>query len=589
MKKNGWFILSLLMAAALVLSSCTSATTTAPTGAQTVTGQTTTTATATTTTTPAAPVVDTGPKYGGTIRVTAWGEPVGWDSAYTMYSQLIYMRPVVGQLVTIDWWKGPQGSNEYSYQLPWVAPPDNQKTGDLAESWEIIDTTTIVFHIREGVMWQDKTGIMGPREFTADDVVKNFERFMVTPAHLFTTDVNKPVSVVAVDRYTVEIKTNNPNWYLLNVSIPMYFPMMAPEVFEEFGDATDWRNLTGTGPWRLTDFVAGSAITYKRNDNYWMKDPEGRNLPYLDGMTVLIIPEVETQLTALRSGQLDVMQSIAWDDAESLEITNPELERKGLVSTVVVKLLFDMKAPPFGPNDDADGLLVRRAAMMAIDRKGIIEGYYQGNAQTVTSPMAPGLRPILEVANLPESSRELFEYNPDKARQLLIDAGYPNGVKVTIGTDQSLAEVFTLVKAMWDDIGIETELTIGDGGAHWGILLSHAMSGAMHAQWGFSAGGPAMDSRGGVITYFNLSDVQDDDMNVIYDLLDDEWDSDARLDLYADLYLRAISQAYEIPMPVEFVYNYWQPYVGGYSGEMGVGYAGPLGYIDYIWIEEDLR
>jgi len=587
-------MVSLLMAAALVLSSCASEDT-GTTGPQTVTDEVVETGEATTVTTPTettevvAPVVDTGPKYGGTIRITAWGEPVGFDPAKTMYSQLIYIRPVASQLQTIDWWKGPAGSNEYKMELPWVTPPDDLKTGDLAESWEIPDHTTIIFHLREGIMWQHKSGIMEAREFTADDVVYNFERFMASETHLFYTDPKHPISATAIDRYTVEIKYNEPSFYSLTWTVGMYFPMIAPEVIEQFGTGSDWRNLTGTGPWMLTDYVSGSALSYKRNDNYWMKDPEGRDLPYLDGINVLIIPELETRLTALRSGQLDVMQSVAWDDAESLEMTNPELERKPLINTVVIKLLLDHKSPPFGPTNDPDALKVRQAAQIAIDRQGIIDGYFQGNGQTVTNCMAPGLAPAADVENLPPEAAQLYEYNPEKARELLAEAGYPNGIKVTLATDVNLAEVFTLVKAMWDDVGIETEMSIGDGGAHWGILLSHEWSGAMHAQWGFGSGGPAMDSRGGVVVYFNLADVQDDEMNALYDLYDDEWDGQKRLDLGAQLYVRANELAAEIYMPVDNLYNYWQPWVGGYSGEMGNGYAGPMGYLDYIWIEESLR
>ncbi|KKL25760.1 hypothetical protein LCGC14_2402070, partial [marine sediment metagenome] len=520
------------------------------------------------------PVVDAGPKYGGTMRITAWGEPVGWDPAKTMYSQLIYMRPVASQLLTIDWWKGPQGTGENPMDLPWIAPPDSLQVGDLAESWEITDHTTVVYNLREGIMWQDKPGIMEPREFVADDVVHNFERFMASEVHIFATDPKHPVSATALDKYTVEIKMNEPSFYQLHTTIPMYFPMVAPEQIEQYGDATDWRNLTGTGPWMVSDYVVGSAVTYERNDNYWMKDPEGRDLPYLDGLSVMIIPEIQTRLTALRSGQVDIMQGVTWQAAEELEETNPELERRSIVNTVVIKLLLDHKNPPFGPTGDPDALKVRQAANMAIDRQGIIDGYFQGNAQTVTNCMAPGLAVAAAVENLPPEAAQLYEFNPERARELLVEAGYPEGLKVTLATDSTsvnLADMFTLVKSMWDDVGFDTELVVGEAASHWGILLSHNWSGAIHAQWGFSTGPGAWDARDGVVTYFNLADVQDDELNDIYDALDDEWDGQARIDLAADSYVRANELASEIYMPVDNLYNYWQPWVGGYSGEMGNG------------------
>jgi len=602
MKRKAWLVVSLLLAATLVLSAC-GADDTGTTGPQTVTGEVVETDQPTTVTTPTdteeevAPVVDTGPKYGGTIRVTAWGEPVGWDPAFTMYSQLIYTRPVAGQLISFDWWKGPAGTNEWPYELPWVWPTDNILKGDLAESWEMTGPTTLVYNLRQGVMFQDKPGIMSAREVTADDVVLSMERYMTTEAHLFTTDVNAPNAATAIDKYTVQIDTNMKDWVMMMMRIPTYFPIIPPEVVEQFGDMTDWRNVTGSGPWMLIDYVSGSSIAYKKNPNYWMKDPEGRSLPYADGFLCLIIPEVQTQLTALRSGQLDIMQTVEWDDAEALEKTNPELERRGVLYQSAMKLAFDQKGPPFGPTNDPDALLVRRAASLAIDHEGIIEGYYQGNARIITSTMPPGLTEVLELENLPESSRELWEYNPDKARELLAQAGYPNGLQVTLGAQSAAGgagttdtEIAEMVKAMWDAVGIVTEVVPNEGGSHWAKLLSHdVMENGMIHPWGYDVNTSFYDSRGGAAAYFNVAEIMDDDINAIYDLLKDAWDLDERVDLTAQRFLRSIDLAVEVFLPGRYVYNYWQPWIGGYSGELPIGYGGPLAYVNYSWIEESLK
>ena len=105
-----------------------------------------------------------------------------------------------------------------------------------------------------------------------------------------------------------------------------------PEVIKEHGDASDWRNLVGTGPFELTNYVEGTVVTYARNPNYWGYDekyPQNR-LPYVDEVRSPIMPEEATRIAALRSGKVDflgyasVLRSV--DQAESLERTNPEIE-----------------------------------------------------------------------------------------------------------------------------------------------------------------------------------------------------------------------------------------------------------------------
>ena len=84
-------------------------------------------------------------------------------------------------------------------------------------------------------------------------------------------------------------------------------------MIKEHGDVKDWRNLVGTGPFEITDWVEGSSITWTKNPNYWGYDekyPENR-LPYIDGMKMLVIPDVATRVAALRSGRIDVMAMFA--------------------------------------------------------------------------------------------------------------------------------------------------------------------------------------------------------------------------------------------------------------------------------------
>ena len=600
MKRKAWLVVSLLMAAVMVLSSCASEET-GTTGAQTVTGQVvggdqTTTGTTTTTDTGETVVTPTDeePKYGGTLKILSTGDPQGWDPALSQMGLTVWARPVCSILVTHDWWKGPAGTNEWSFADINGRPPDEILKGDLAESWEIPSDTSVIYHLRQGIMWQDKPGVMSAREVTADDIVWNWERFTSTPTHDYGTPGrdNPITSIVAIDRYTVEFTWEEPNYARPVETIGTIWFMIPPEVVEQYGDMTDWRHVTGSGPFALTDYVSGSSISYERNPNWHFKDPEGRSMPYLDGIQVLVIPEVTTQVTAMRSGQLDFVHawnSFAWEDAESLIETNPELLYKKQIVSSVLQVKFDMKAPPFGPNGDEDARKVRRAAHMAIDYQGLAEDYYQGNAEIVptTMPSSYGIE-ALKIENLTESSRELFEYNPEKAKELLAEAGYPNGIKITftVGYD---AEEFQLIKAFWDDVGIETELNVVDYGALTGIVWGGTMEDATMHWWGlyFDTGWPYYSNEDGSSHQLNVSGVQDDEINRLVDAVNESMDTAERWELATELHLRIIDQCWEAQMPVEYKYNFWQPWLKGYHGENTLAYAGPIDLIPYLWLDKD--
>lgn len=286
-------------------------------------------------------------------------------------------------------------------------------------------------------------------------------------------------------------------------------------------------------------------------------------------MTLLIIPDVSTQQTALRSGQIDMINgfsSVSYLNAQELMDTNPELEFMRKASSASGLILLDMKDRPFGPNGDEDALKVRKAAHMAIDFESLIEDYYEGKAQMVTSNNSPsmGFEELL-VENLPPETREMFEYNPERARELLAEAGYPEGLKVTltVGWEQ---ELFSLIKAFWDEVGIETEIDMMDSGAMYGKLYGFTLEDATYVAWGTSVEvGWRYSWRTNKVTGTetkmsgNFNDIYDPVINEIQIRLTDEMDYDKSLDLVVEMQLAHIAGAYEINMPLPYSYNFWQP------------------------------
>ena len=151
--------------------------------------------------------------------------------------------------------------------------------GALAESWEMPDDKTVIVKVRQGVHWHDKPPMNG-RELTAHDIEYNFHRMMglgsgFTEPSTYTFGLKNLSfeSITATDESTVVFGLKQPNLgtliSILDDRLAWIYP---PEVIEEYGDAGDWRNLVGTGPFMLTDWVEGSSLTWTKNPDYWGYD-----------------------------------------------------------------------------------------------------------------------------------------------------------------------------------------------------------------------------------------------------------------------------------------------------------------------------
>ena len=153
--------------------------------------------------------------------------------------------------------------------------------------------------------------------------------------------------------------------------------IMAPEAADRYGLPLDWGNSVGTGPFILTDFVPGSRIHMERNPNYWGTDPIGpglgNQLPYIDAFEYLIIPDLSTRLAALRTGKIDQMGSMQYEDAETMRETAPDLlEGEGPLGGAAYYVYMNTQREPF------DSLEVRRALLMAVDLELVKESLNHG-------------------------------------------------------------------------------------------------------------------------------------------------------------------------------------------------------------------
>lgn len=406
------------------------------------------------------------PRYGGTITVTTLIDYEHTDPWYN-WNGTMSASPVLEKLGIGDW---SIPKERYGFTSGFV--PVDVITPHLAESWEMPDSTTVIFHIRRGIHWHDKPPVNG-REFDAYDVEMSIQRVIGTGpfadqgpspyAHMIKSA--QIVSARATDPWTVEVKVAEPS--LLSLSA-MYWQSwegswISPrEVIEQYGDHRNWRHLVGTGPFMLEDHVDGVSWTYQSNPNYWYRDTRfpGMRLPFADKLRVLVIPDRATQIAALRSGKIDVLTGLTIEEARAIERSNPEMRifyaRSGGLNR---ESTMQVTRPPF------DDLRVRQAMQKAIDVPAIAEHYYFGRA--TSAPYGLGGPAVVELGwdagseDWPESVREGYRYDPAGAKRLLAEAGYPNGFSFTY--DASPADDLDrvqLYKYYWSLIGVETKINV---------------------------------------------------------------------------------------------------------------------------------
>ena len=369
-------------------------------------------------------IVYTAPEYGGTLTYGSSSEPPNSDAMVGGISAGFAASGVVEKLGIANWGIDRSVNNLANEYLL-----EDHFTGALAERWDIPDPSTYIFHIRQGVRWHDKAPMNG-RELTADDVVYNIERWRTSDQNTRYPAMSWE-SVTATDRYTVEVKLVDPPLDALSVLIDDNIGFVnAPEAIEQHGDVADWRNLVGTGPFMLTDWVDGSSMTWVKNPDYWGHDekyPENR-LPYTDELVRLIMPDQATRISAMRTGQIDYLghnsngRFTTVDPVESLQRTNPELRVNAMYFVAGESNAFNVTKPPF------DDIRVRHAIQMAVDLDTINNTFYKGLMRP--EPMG-SLQPFtgnaIPYAEWPEEVKQYYRYDPEAAEKLLDEAGYPRG------------------------------------------------------------------------------------------------------------------------------------------------------------------
>ncbi len=312
----------------------------------------------------------------------------------------------------------------------------------LATEWKRVDELTWEFKLRQNVTFHDGT------PFTADAVKKTIARVLDKKTASPRASLFKMIKEVKViDDHTVQLITEYPFAPLLSTLAHYAGGIISPKAIEEQGDKLG-QNPAGTGPFKFESWTPGQEITMAKNENYWGDKAK------VDKVVFKVIPEDTTRMAMIEAGEAHLAEPVPVNDVERVQSSaSATLHRSDALGIDYIG--FNLKKKPF------DDVRVRQAISYAIDTDAILKGVYNNVGSKATAPMGPavwGHNPNLKG----------YEYNINKAKELLAEAGYANGFSTTIWTNdnkerQNLAEV---VQSQLKGIGINLEIKVVEWGAY---------------------------------------------------------------------------------------------------------------------------
>lgn len=385
----------------------------------------------------------------------------------------------------------------YHIFQPLVAMDADQKLQPaLAKSWEATDDTTWTFKLDE------KARFSNGEPFTAQDVVFSFCRILNNETGIGsggTNTVRRIASIETPDERTVLLKTAAPQPVLPNelARIPMiwsgivkhgkltYAPKEGCGVTSPWPAVNDFnsgKDVIGTGPYMLKSYVKGSGIVLERNEKYWGE------LPAWKEVRMTAVPSAGPRLTGLLAGDFDLIENPAARDLKRIKESGFGHTVKPSVRIMFFQLDAGREQSPLVKSPKGDNPLqnakVRQAMSLAIDRKTIVERIMDGVALPANQFIPAGMFGSIDQA-------PALEYNPKKAKELLAEAGYPDGFELTLSATNDRyindAQVTQAVAQYLSRIGIKTQVDTVTSSVYFPKRAKREMSAALGG-WGQETG-----------------------------------------------------------------------------------------------------
>lgn len=327
----------------------------------------------------------------------------------------------------------------------------------LASKFEFTSDTTLEFWLREGITFHNG------ETFDARSVTTSVARMQDEDegSHLIRNFASI-VDVEVVDDYHVTMHLSGPDAQLLHALTRL--PMVPPDHYAEVGQAEFAQNPIGSGPFKFVEYVIDSHTIFEANPDYWDGSPKGK--PLVAEVIMRVIPEPTTRVSELVTGGVDLIAAVPLDqrsvvtDAGMTNISYAD----GRVAVARINSSNIGVSAEAAEGEAARGfealtdVRVRQALNYAVDRQTIIDALLGGTATPLGQPFVPG-----GFGYNPDN--EAYPYDPDKARELLAEAGYGDGLNIKLTAQNTiLSDVLTALVDYFADVGVTAELEVIEPG-----------------------------------------------------------------------------------------------------------------------------
>ena len=370
------------------------------------------------------------PVYGGEVVVAITADPPGWDPTVSTSQEIarVMYHNVYEGLVRLN--------------------ADGEIVPALATDWQISeDGLTWTFNLHEGVKFHDGS------DLTPEDVVASFERAKDPDSGHTHPEYYEAIDTISADGNTITFTLTEPSSSLLyNLARPdsIIYPAASAE--------TQRSNPIGTGPFKFAEYTEGSEVRLERFEDYYID-----GVPYLDSAVFKIIPDPNTRFAALQAGDIDLI-GVALSPEQYLQVEGDSSLKgtEGTATTEITLALNNTREPLNNP-------LVRQAITHAIDKNAIVEGAQFGFGTVIGTHMSPAESYYVDLT-------DTYPYDPEKAKELLAEAGYPDGFTISF----ELPEPYNIerrsgqvIAQQLADVGITVDLSV----VEWGTWIQRIFLG----------------------------------------------------------------------------------------------------------------
>ncbi|MBQ2400870.1 MAG: hypothetical protein II311_02520 [Lachnospiraceae bacterium] len=404
---------------------------------------------------------------------------------------------------------------------------DGELVGDLAESYEIVDDgKAYIFHLYENACFSDGTPV------TAEDVKFTYERAMESAKT--KSDVEAVESIEVIDEHTVKMNLKKVYAPFITKTTDTGLCILSKAATEAAGEAYgDVDTVLGSGAFIPTEWVPNDHYTLVRNENYW------KETPIATSIEVRVIPEGSARTIALEAGEVDIVWNVDAIDCVNVE-ANPDVLLLSQPSASIEYMGMNTSKEKFSD------VRVRQAINMAIDQQVFIDTIVEGRgtpANSYINSMIPGWTDEVTA----------YEYDLEKAKALMAEAGYPDGFDCSIYVNgDNRTRSATIVQAQLAEIGINVEISTYE----WGALLEILTKGD-HELFFLGWSNSSFDADGSTFALFHSSNfgatgnrawLDDEQVDSLIEAAQVEVDHEKRMDLYKQLQFRLKELAPWVPM-----------------------------------------